>query len=53
MSDKKKVTTSIDLNKDKVNEEKNQEFNFFQKHLTIWVAFCIIVGTLIRKFGFK
>lgn len=53
MSDKKKVTTSIDLNKNKVDKEKNQEFNFFQKNLTIWVAFCIIVGTLIRKFSFK
>ncbi len=53
MSDKKKATTSIDLNKDKVDEEKSQEFDFFQKHLTIWVAFCIIVGTLIRKFSFK
>lgn len=53
MSDKKKSTKSIDLNKDEADKDKSQEFDFFQKHLTIWVAFCIIVGTLIRKFSAK
>lgn len=33
-----------------MNKEKIQGIGFFQRYLTIWVAFCMIVGVFIGKF---
>lgn len=30
-------------------EKKNEEINFFQKYLTIWVFICMVVGVIIGK----
>jgi len=33
-----------------MDNEKAQGIGFFQKYLTIWVAFCMVTGVLIGKF---
>lgn len=33
-----------------MDNEKTRGIGFFQKHLTIWVAICMVVGILIGKF---
>lgn len=33
-----------------LEKNKNKEINVFQKYLTLWVLFCMIVGVLIGKY---
>lgn len=33
-----------------MEKNKNKGINVFQKYLTLWVLFCMIVGVLIGKY---